>query len=593
MELVYMWIKEYGHLKDIGLNFGGEIFFRVKKKENIEYEIEITKENNPHHIKNFFNIYKDKDKDNGKDKNLNKDKVNIINVTAIIGENGAGKSTILEIIQTIGPKVKDALFILKNENEYIRTELIDPDNTNNKFTETKPISKDKIPNVILYSNVFQTSNFKKYYRKNDNTFFDLSTMKYLYEEKYRTKQLETALSEYGLDELNRQMVFVSNFYEIITDDFEFEMPSVITIIDSHPNQNKEDEIDKEKIENLFDDINSKEVKQFFKKMDFSNYIHDTFDFPSSLHKIMKSIFLQWLLNISNSEEAKIEVLIKKILKYSESPEKFYTFLQSLKNKKLDNLLEIFEVLVKVAHNYHKYKRPLTTTMTENILGNFNKDKENISKLVSLLKETDYTSNLLQFKWRDMSSGEVAILTLFSRFHSIKHKIKSDNILILLDEPDMYLNPSWVQKFINVFIEYLNKDFSGKTIQIILTSNKPICTSDLPPHSVVRLKKSGKIDEKTNWPITIVKEDDSYQSFGANIYSLYRDGFFLNEGFMGSFAKRKIQEVIEWLNDDSNFEDEENIKKIIEIIGEPVLRDKLRMMFRDKMELRNDKNSSRK
>ncbi len=584
MELVYMWIKKYGHMKNIGLNFGGEDFFLVKKKkkkENNEYEIEITKKDNPHHIKNFFNIYKEKDK--------NKEKVNIINVTAIIGENGAGKSAILEIIQKIGPKVQDAFFILKNGDEYIRTELMDK----YKFTGLYPKhSVVKLQNVIFYDNVLQTSNFKRYYRENDNIFFNLSTMKYLYEDKYKTKPLETALSEYSLEELNRQMDFVSNFYKIIKDDFEFEIPSVITILDTHPNQNKEDEMDKEKAEHLFDDINSNEVKKFFKKMDFSNYIYKTFktnNFPSNLHKIMKSIFLQWLLNTLNSKEAKIKELVKTIIKYSGSPEKFYTFLQSLKKIQLDNLLEIFDVLVKIAYNYQKYKKPLTNTITENIFGNFKKDNDNISKLVRLLKKTDYTSNLLQFKWRDMSSGEVAILTLFSRFHSIKHKIQSDNILILLDEPDMYLHPRWVQKFINVFIEYLNVDFSGKTIQIILTSNKPICSSDLPTHNVIKLKKTGY--DENNWPIIKVIKDDGYQSFGANIYSLYKDGFFLNEGFIGMFAKKKIQAVIKWLNNNRIRKPSKKHENTIMNIGDPIIKHKLNQMYYDKMEIIQSKDRS--
>lgn len=593
MELVYMWINKYGHLNDIGLNFGGENLFCVNKKEigeNSDYEIEITKINNPHHIKNFFNICK------------KKNRANIINITGIIGKNGAGKSTILEIIQKLGPSLNDALFIFKkksqNGDKYYHTNLTNTNNKKIKFTgaEVIPIGREKLPHIIFYSNVFQTNNFKKHYRKNDKNFFDLSTMNYLYEEKHKTKSLETFLSEYSLEELNRQMDFVSNFYEIVTDDFDFKIPSVITILDSHPNLNKEDKIDKEKAEQLFDDINSNEVKNFFNKIDFSDCIHKNFktnNIPSNLHGIMKSIFLQWLLNVLDSKEKMDNDLIKIIIKYSEDPKEFYTFLQSLKDKQLDNLLEIYDTLVKIAYNYQNFRTPFSYTITEDILGNFKEDKNNFIKLVKLLKKTNYTSNLLQFKWRDMSSGEVAILTLFSRFHSIKHEIISDNLLILLDEPDMYLNPSWVQEFINVFIEYLNKDLSGKTIQIILTSNKPICSSDLPAHNVIRLGKEGY--DKDNLPLIEVKGNDGYQSFGANIYSLYKDGFFLNknDGFIGTFARRKIQEVIEWLNDENNYEYKENIKKVIDIIGEPILRDKLRMMYKFKMDRNNDKNLSEK
>jgi hypothetical protein len=60
-----------------------------------------------------------------------------------------------------------------------------------------------------------------------------------------------------------------------------------------------------------------------------------------------------------------------------------------------------------------------------------------------------------------------------------------------------------------------------------------------------------------------------------------------------FAKEKIQEVIKWLNNKNNFEDGENIEKVIDTIGEPILRKKLKMMYDCKMENGNDKNSSGK
>jgi len=589
MELVYMWIKDYGHLKNIGFNFGGKDLFQIKRTEidrkgyTITYEMEITKKQNLYYINNFFNSIESK--------------ANIINVTAIIGENGAGKSTILEIIRSINSGTGYGFFILKKGEKHFRTKIMNSNNVKYHFSgfpleELTNENKLKFER-IYFSNMFQTSAFKQYNKVDP---LDLSTLKYLYENKYKNKPLETALSEYSLEELNRQMDFVSNFYKIITDDFKYSLPSVITILDSHPIQSDEYGIDNEKIDRIIKKLKSNEAKKLLKNIDFSSYIKKTFDykihnFPTNLHKIMKSIFLQWLLNIINSEELKSGNLLKTIIEYSNSSEEFYTYLRSSQNEHINILLDIFEILVKIAYNYHKDSKPFTYSATNNVFGNFVKDedKESFFKLVKLQKKTDYTSNLLQFKWSNMSSGEVAILTLFSRFHSIKHKIQSKNILILLDEPDMYLHPSWVQKFINIFIEYLKKDFLGKTIQIILTSNKPICTSDLPAQNVVRLIKTG-IDEKTNWPLIEVQKNDTFKSFGANIYSLYKDGFFLNEGFIGLFAKRKIQDVINWLNDKYNSENSDYIKEIIQIIDEPVLKEKLNMMFSNKMERINDKNS---
>ena len=93
-----------------------------------------------------------------------------------------------------------------------------------------------------------------------------------------------------------------------------------------------------------------------------------------------------------------------------------------------------------------------------------------------------------------------------------------------------------------------------------------------------------------------------QTFGQNIHTLLSDGFFLDDGLMGDFAKGKIQEVITDLNrvrkEKEDFErneketngteiyrlkeeDREKLsgyEKIIGLIGEPVLRIKLGEML---------------
>jgi predicted ATP-dependent endonuclease of OLD family len=592
MELVYMWIKDYGHLKNIEdcdylknfeMNFGGKHLFNVKRKKIIDgnYELLIEKNNNPYHIDNFFNT--------------NKDEANILNITAVIGENRTGKSTILEVIRSINSGSGYGFFILeegksKKGEKYFRTKM--PDHKIEIFDSEKNKTEDLLVinelnfESIYFSNMLQTSAFKQY---NKDKYLDLSTMRYLSEGVMQTKPLETALTEYNLAELNRQMDFVSNFYKIIRDDFEFEIPTQITISESHLFIDYKNKIDEKKITTLLntdEDIKTK-LMNFITKIDFSNLIIDRGYFTDNLHRIMKNMFIQWFISILNSEDLMFRNLENSILGYTGNHD-FYSFLKLLDNNQLKSLLGIFDILVKIANNYHKDSRASSYEITDNIMGNFKKDKDkknNIIELVQLLKSTDYTSNLLQFKWRDMSSGEMAILTLFSRFHSIRKELElSSNILILLDEPDMYLHPSWVQKFINVFIEYLNKDFSGKTIQIILTSNKPICTSDLPTNNVIRLEIKGY--DKDNWPIVEVKKDDDYQSFGANIYSLYKDGFFFNEGFIGSFAKRKIQEVIKWLNNKRFKKPNMKYKKTIMNIGDPIIKHKLTQMYNDKMKMNN-------
>ena len=73
-----------------------------------------------------------------------------------------------------------------------------------------------------------------------------------------------------------------------------------------------------------------------------------------------------------------------------------------------------------------------------------------------------------------------------------------------------------------------------------------------------------------------------QTFGANIHTLLADGFFMDGGLMGEFAKSKIEEVIKYLNDKNlEIKSKEEAQKIINIIGEPILKNQLQKMLDSK------------
>ena len=75
MELIYLWVEEYKNIRKQGFNFSGRYRCEYDKKKN-----ELTINEN----KEYVHIFPDN-----------------INVTAIVGENGSGKSSILEILQKI------------------------------------------------------------------------------------------------------------------------------------------------------------------------------------------------------------------------------------------------------------------------------------------------------------------------------------------------------------------------------------------------------------------------------------------------------------------------------------------------------------
>ena len=138
----------------------------------------------------------------------------------------------------------------------------------------------------------------------------------------------------------------------------------------------------------------------------------------------------------------------------------------------------------------------------------------------------------------MSSGERALLNIFSRIELCdylsriqKNDFKlNDNIMLLLDELDLYLHPEWQRNMITKIIDELKEIYPNKNIQIIFSTHSPLMLSDVPQSNILWLKP----DEK--------KVNLDNQTFGANIYDLYKNDFFLNS-FIGEFAKSEIDKLI--------------------------------------------------
>src|SRR5690606_3058465 len=78
---------------------------------------------------------------------------------------------------------------------------------------------------------------------------------------------------------------------------------------------------------------------------------------------------------------------------------------------------------------------------------------------------------------------------------------------------------------------------------------------------------------------IFNNQSKHKTFAANITDILTDSFFLENGLMGDFAKRKIRETIEWLNDDNrNIGKKQYYKEIIKVIDEPIVQRKLSEMY---------------
>ena len=143
----------------------------------------------------------------------------------------------------------------------------------------------------------------------------------------------------------------------------------------------------------------------------------------------------------------------------------------------------------------------------------------------------------------------ALYSNYDRLHGYdrnKATIDCDSVILFLDEADLSFHPEWQRVFIATLTEYLprlyqNPYYEGaksgcRDIQIILTTHSPLLLGDFPAASVIYLKK----DEKG---FVSIDSNSKLQPFGQNLYTLLKDGFYLQNGTMGELARRKIASVL--------------------------------------------------
>jgi hypothetical protein len=101
----------------------------------------------------------------------------------------------------------------------------------------------------------------------------------------------------------------------------------------------------------------------------------------------------------------------------------------------------------------------------------------------------------------------------------------------------------------------------------MVTHSPFILSDIPKSNVLFLE-NGK-------PVDPMQEN----TFGANIHSLLKNGFFLSGMPMGDFAKQKINALFAKLNDGHfSVEEYKAMENEILMVGEPYLRGKLLELY---------------
>ena len=174
----------------------------------------------------------------------------------------------------------------------------------------------------------------------------------------------------------------------------------------------------------------------------------------------------------------------------------------------------------------------------------------------------------------LSSGEQKLVDLFSRLYAAiqKDRERFSNLqspaLLILDEAEYAFHPEWQRKYIHLLLSFLEEMMviSGLKFQVLLTTHSPILLSDIPSDCITFLKKENGVTKN------VIPENSG--TFAANVFELYRNSFFLNEGMIGEFAAEKLKELENRMQE-AKFLDKEayrNLLKDINLIGDSRIKD---------------------
>lgn len=171
----------------------------------------------------------------------------------------------------------------------------------------------------------------------------------------------------------------------------------------------------------------------------------------------------------------------------------------------------------------------------------------------------------QFRLATLSSGELQLLNSVGSVvyhlrnlddHTYKENIQYRNVNIILEEVELYFHPEFQKQYIDYLlkqIEYL-KLKNIKCINIIVVTHSPFVLSDVFQSDTLYLTEGE------------VARSIDYQTFGANLYDLMADSFFLEDNTIGDVANRYVSTLVDRIKAGETVEDCE-----LDMVGDSILR----------------------
>ncbi len=525
MELVYLWVEDYKNIHYQGFNFNPRFEFEYIQDKK---ELVLNKEN-----KDYVSIFP-----------LN------INVTAIVGENGSGKSSVFEVLSKIltlnsGLEEFNYFYVLNNGSDNIcysnniniekniSMQIVDGSLSHGTASYNIALNKHFDVNYLNISHLEKDGIIKndspspedpiKYYgiyRKND---FDL----------YKENSLYPTFSGFKLSQFNFFQTYAignllvdDKYKKLFFEVFKIKQPYSIKI------DYKKEDLEKIKFSNTPNGDPSRLVDA---------------SVPEKIDKI-----LEFLIKIDNN-----------LIIESDDYKTFFTLVSSV------NLEEEFQLTFQTEEN-----KTIKLSAGEKTILFY------LERIDFMLSQFKSKSNILLFDEIELylhPNWQKRILKIILDFIQENKLVKNLHIIIASHSPFIL---SDLPKKNVIFLDKFDDETKKKYPKL-------------------------KINGLENGNCINVSKYIELNPFGANIHTLLSHGFFMKDGLMGEFAKGKIEEIKKFYDENKNLQKEDanfqtqkddyeakeyNFRYIQSIIGEPFLKtiignylDELEILFYGKKE----------
>ena len=549
MKILYIWADKYKNLDGFGVNLGSDIKFIYSRGEN-----------------RLSQVFKSSLPDDFFPKN-------IVDVAAIVGENGVGKSNVLEMIcRALGGVGRsglrsDFLVVYESEGEIVcKYRFLEYSRPNVErgirlvaIEKGAPVQEMRI---VYFSNVGVNRP-----RNLGPHVTDISPEQGYPGDRFRAPKIT---------EFEKQLFFILNTKRL--DELDVEAPTHVSI--SFRDVARMELLNKYVVGN---DIESRKIVR--------SYLRDCEQVVSRLSGSEKFVFLMAHNFLFSVMKRRIDSRLLKEKLFFRSIDADNAM--SSVNLMLDFLRREIEIREMEGEGYQeigvdrgslRQKVDLLERLCEwgHIIGveesrdNYSESRTHMFNIDLKVASHRYIEDILfafrdvssvVVEWIGMSSGQRAYLNLFSLI-SFELMGSSDvPVLLCIDEGDLYLHPRWQIEFLNRLLNKVSV-LSEAGVQLVLTSHSPFLVADLPKQSLTVMTKGEQQPSQDGYKL-------ERETLAGNLYRLYQSPFNVDIFETSAFASRKIAALAKRIEQrsDSGVEREALLREL-NLIGDEMIKQAL-------------------